>query len=40
MRIHKSNIVALDKINTTEKNFVIIKNYQLGLSLKENWQID
>jgi hypothetical protein len=42
MHIHKPYIAALDKIDTTVKDFVIIKNgnYQLGLNIAENWQID
>lgn len=33
MRIHKSYIVALDKIDTTEKDFVIIKNEKLPIGI-------
>jgi DNA-binding LytR/AlgR family response regulator len=33
MRIHKSYIVALDKIETTEKDFVIIKNERLPVGI-------
>ncbi|HEU4788893.1 MAG TPA: response regulator transcription factor [Flavobacterium sp.] len=33
MRIHKSYIVALDKIDTTEKDFVIIKNERLPVGI-------
>jgi DNA-binding LytR/AlgR family response regulator len=33
MRIHKSYIVALDKIDTTEKDFVIIKNERLPIGI-------
>lgn len=33
MRIHKSYIVALDKIETTEKDFVIIKNERLPIGI-------
>jgi DNA-binding LytR/AlgR family response regulator len=34
MRIHKSYIVALYKIDTTEKDFVIIKNEKLPIGIK------
>ena len=34
MRIHKSYIVALYKIDTTEKDFVIIKNEKLLIGIK------
>ncbi len=33
MRIHKSYIVALDKIDATEKDFVIIKNEKLPIGI-------
>lgn len=33
MRIHKSYIVALDKIDTTEKDFVILKNEKLPVGI-------
>ncbi|PIF29978.1 LytTR family two component transcriptional regulator [Flavobacterium sp. 9] len=33
MRIHKSYIVALDKIETTDKDFVIIKNEKLPIGI-------
>lgn len=33
MRIHKSYIVALDKIDVTEKDFVIIKNEKLPIGI-------
>ncbi|WP_394774991.1 LytR/AlgR family response regulator transcription factor [Flavobacterium sp.] len=33
MRIHKSYIVALDKIETTDKDFVIIKNEKLPVGI-------
>jgi DNA-binding LytR/AlgR family response regulator len=33
MRIHKSYIVALDKIDTTEKDFVIVKNEKLPVGI-------
>lgn len=33
MRIHKSYIVALDKIETTDKDFVIIKNERLPIGI-------
>lgn len=33
MRIHKSYIVALDKIETTEKDFVIIKNERIPIGI-------
>jgi DNA-binding LytR/AlgR family response regulator len=33
IRIHKSYIVALDKIDTTEKDFVIIKNEKLPVGI-------
>lgn len=33
MRIHKSYIVALDKIDNTEKDFVIIKNERLPIGI-------
>lgn len=33
MRIHKSYIVALDKIDTTEKDFVIIKNERIPIGI-------
>ncbi|KQW99365.1 LytTR family DNA-binding domain-containing protein [Flavobacterium sp. Root420] len=33
MRIHKSYIVALDKIDTTEKDFVILKNEKLPIGI-------
>ncbi|WP_371811607.1 LytTR family transcriptional regulator DNA-binding domain-containing protein [Flavobacterium sp. M31R6] len=33
MRIHKSYIIALDKIDTTEKDFVIIKNERLPVGI-------
>ncbi|WP_316635351.1 response regulator transcription factor [uncultured Flavobacterium sp.] len=33
MRIHKSYIVALDKIETTEKDFVVIKNEKLPIGI-------
>lgn len=33
MRIHKSYIVALDKIDSTEKDFVIIKNEKLPIGI-------
>lgn len=33
MRIHKSYIVALDKIDITEKDFVIIKNEKLPIGI-------
>ncbi|MBF4494449.1 response regulator transcription factor [Flavobacterium sp. MR2016-29] len=33
MRIHKSYIVALDKIEVTEKDFVIIKNEKLPIGI-------
>ncbi|SHH72177.1 LytR/AlgR family response regulator transcription factor [Flavobacterium defluvii] len=33
MRIHKSYIVALDKIDTTEKDFVSIKNEKLPIGI-------
>ena len=33
MRIHKSYIVALDKIDTTEKDFVTIKNEKLPIGI-------
>ena len=34
MRINKSNIVALDKIDTTLKDFIIIKNEKLTIVIK------
>ncbi|OXG08927.1 LytTR family two component transcriptional regulator [Flavobacterium araucananum] len=33
MRIHKSYIVALDKIDTTDKDFVVIKNEKLPVGI-------
>jgi DNA-binding LytR/AlgR family response regulator len=33
MRIHKSYIVALDKIETTDKDFVVIKNERLPIGI-------
>ncbi|OMQ10517.1 LytTR family DNA-binding domain-containing protein [[Flexibacter] sp. ATCC 35103] len=33
MRIHKSYIVALDKIETTDKDFVVIKNEKLPVGI-------
>ncbi|MFD1604690.1 LytR/AlgR family response regulator transcription factor [Flavobacterium artemisiae] len=33
MRIHKSYIIALDKIDSTEKDFVIIKNEKLPIGI-------
>jgi DNA-binding LytR/AlgR family response regulator len=33
MRIHKSYIVALDKIEVTEKDFVVIKNEKLPIGI-------
>lgn len=33
MRIHKSYIVALDKIDTTEKDFVVIKNERIPIGI-------
>ncbi|WP_264550720.1 LytR/AlgR family response regulator transcription factor [Flavobacterium sp. N2038] len=33
MRIHKSYIVALDKIESTEKDFVVIKNEKLPIGI-------
>ncbi|MFH6988889.1 LytR/AlgR family response regulator transcription factor [Flavobacterium collinsii] len=33
MRIHKSYIVALDKIETTDKDFVVIKNEKLPIGI-------
>ncbi|CAC9973173.1 DNA-binding response regulator [Flavobacterium sp. WLB] len=33
IRIHKSYIVALDKIDTTEKDFVVIKNEKLPVGI-------
>ncbi|MBE8726126.1 LytR/AlgR family response regulator transcription factor [Flavobacterium hungaricum] len=33
MRIHKSYIVALDKIDSTEKDFVVIKNERLPIGI-------
>ncbi len=33
MRIHKSYIVALDKIDSTEKDFVIIKNERIPIGI-------
>ena len=33
MRIHKSYIVALDKIDATEKDFVVIKNEKLPIGI-------
>jgi DNA-binding LytR/AlgR family response regulator len=33
MRIHKSYIVALDKIDVTEKDFVVIKNEKLPIGI-------
>ena len=33
MRIHKSYIVALDKIDATEKDFVVIKNERIPIGI-------
>lgn len=33
MRVHKSYIVALDKIDTTEKDFVVIKNEKIPIGI-------
>ncbi|PBJ09257.1 LytTR family DNA-binding domain-containing protein [Flavobacterium sp. ACN6] len=33
MRVHKSYIVALDKIDTTEKDFIVIKNERIPIGI-------